>query len=129
MFGYQSSGEFVLISVNINGPAPRGELPYKSDRDASRPALGCKLQILVSCRVVGMESHYICPSRYRVVLYIKKFTKNALTLTAQKSPLGVSLKLSHTHISLPSWFNLNFPTNIPVAFIWESPPGAVPGCI
>ena len=27
--------------------------------------------------------------------------KNAVTLTSQKSPLGVSLSLSHTHIGLP----------------------------
>ena len=37
--------------------------------------LGCKLQILVSLRVFGMESHYIGPFRYRLVLCIKKFTK------------------------------------------------------
>ena len=40
-------------------------LPYKSDGDARRLALGCpELQILVSLRVFGMESHYICPFRY-----------------------------------------------------------------
>ena len=52
--------------------------------------------------VFGMERHYytVCPFRYRLVLYIKKFTKNALTLTTQKSPLGVSLNWSHTHIGL-----------------------------
>ena len=78
-----------------------GELLCKSDGDAPSLSLGCKLQILVSLRVFGMESHYICPFRYRLVLCIKKFTKNALTLTTQKSPLGVSLSLSHTHIGLP----------------------------
>ena len=31
---------------------------------------------------------------------MKKFTKNALKLITQKSPLGVSLSLSHTHIGL-----------------------------
>ena len=77
-----------------------GELSYKSDRDARRLALGCKLQILVSLRVFGMKSYYICPSRYRLVLCVKKFTKNALTLTRQKSTLGFSL--SHTHIGLPA---------------------------
>ena len=76
-------------------------LPYKSDGDARRLALGYKLQILVSLRVFGIESHYNCPFRYRLVLRIKKFTKNALTLTSQKSPLAVSLSLSHTHIGLP----------------------------
>ena len=40
----------------------RGELPCKSDRDAHRLTLGCKLQMLVSLRVFGMESHCICPS-------------------------------------------------------------------
>ena len=77
-----------------------GELSYKSDRNARRLALGCKLQILVSLRVFGMKSYYICPSRYRLVLCVKKFTKKYLTLTRQKSTLGVSL--SHTHIGLPA---------------------------
>ena len=42
----------------------------------------------------------ICPFRYRLVLCIKKFTKNSLTLTTQKSPLAVSLSLSQTYIGL-----------------------------
>ena len=87
--------------------APGGGLPYNSDDDTGRLALGCSLQILVSLRVFGMESHYICPFRYHLVLCIKKFTKNALTLTTQKSPSN-SLSLSHTHIDLPYGFNLNF---------------------
>ena len=65
-----------------------GGLPCKSDGDRHRLALGCKFQILVSLRVFGMDSPYICPFRYRLVLCIKKFTNNALTLTTQKSPLG-----------------------------------------
>ena len=51
-------------------PPPRGEgggLPYQSDRDSCRLALGCKLQILVSLRVFGMEIRYICPFSYRLV--------------------------------------------------------------
>ena len=36
----------------------RGGPPLKSDRGAHRLALGCKLHILVSLRVFGMESHY-----------------------------------------------------------------------
>ena len=36
----------------------RGEPPLKSDRGAHRLALGCKLHILVSLKVFGMESHY-----------------------------------------------------------------------
>ena len=96
-----------------------GELSYKSDRDARRLALGCKLQILVSLKVFGMKSYYICQSRYRLVLCVKKFTKNALTLTRQKSTLGVSL--SHTHIGLPALgvYNLSFPTSIPVTFLFR----------
>ena len=50
-----------------------------------------------------------------------KFTKNALTLTSQKSPWGVILSLSHTDIGLPEGCNLNFLTSIPITFIWESP--------
>ena len=101
MYGDQSR-EFVLISVNI-GPCPkRGgkELPYKRNGDARRLALGCKLQLLVSLRVFGIESLYICPFKYRLVLCIKKFTKNALTVTTEKSPLGFSLELGpHPHWS------------------------------
>ena len=59
-------------------------LTYRSDRDARRLTLGCKLQILVSLRVFGKESYYIYPFRYRLGLCLKKFTKNALTLTTQK---------------------------------------------
>ena len=51
---------------------PRGGHPYKSGGDARRLALRRKLRILVSLRVFGMESHY------RLVLCIKKCTKNAL---------------------------------------------------
>ena len=82
---------------------PRGgELPYNSDGDTHHLTLGCRLQVLVSIRVFGMESHFICPLfRYFLILYIKKFTKNVLTLTTQKSSLGVSLSLSHTHTGLP----------------------------
>ena len=58
-----------------------GKCSYKGDDDARRLAFGCKLQILVSLRLFGMESHYICPFRYRSVPCIKKFTKNALALT------------------------------------------------
>ena len=49
-------------------------------------------------------SSCICPFRYRLVLCIEKFTKNALTLTTQKSSLAVSLKgqcpdYAHAHAS------------------------------
>ena len=88
----------------------RGELPYE--------------MLIVSLWVFGMESRYIYPLRYRSVPCIKKkkFTKNALTLTKQKSLLGVSLSLSHTLIGLPLGFNLNFRMSIPGTFIWIPPP-------
>ena len=38
---------------------PRGGLLHKTDGDARRLALGCKLQILVSLRDFGIESYYI----------------------------------------------------------------------
>ena len=75
----------------------RGGLPYKSDGDALRLALGCKLQILVALRVFGMESYYICPFRYRLVLCIQKFTK--------KCP-----DTDHAEISLRSQFKFEPPT-------------------
>ena len=50
------------------GPSGGGQLPYNSDGDTRRLPLGCKLQILVSIRVFGMESHFICPFRYRLIL-------------------------------------------------------------
>ena len=48
------------------------------------------LQILLPLRVFGMESRYIEPFRYRLVLCLKEFTKNALSLTTHKSPLGAT---------------------------------------
>ena len=44
------------------GAGGGGGHPDKSDRYACLLALGCKLQILVSLRVFGMESHLICHS-------------------------------------------------------------------
>ena len=43
---------------------------HKSDGDAHRFDLGCKLQILVSLTVFGMEGHHICPFRYHLVIII-----------------------------------------------------------
>ena len=43
---------------------------HKSDGDAHRFDLGCKLQILVSLTVFGMESHHICPFRYHLVITV-----------------------------------------------------------
>ena len=98
--GVANTRKIEIRSLCPNCPGGGGRLPYKSDGDARRLALGCRLQILVSFGVFGMESYYISPFRYRLVLCIKKVTKNALTLTTQKSSLGVSLSLSHTHIGL-----------------------------
>ena len=106
---------FILLEFTVKHPdlgGGGGGLPYESDRDALHLALGCKKQILVSIRVFGMESHYICPFRCRLVMCVKKFTKNALTLT-----LRAQLNLQpHPHWS-PLGFNLNFPTSIPITFI------------
>ena len=74
-----------------------------------------------------LRGQYICPFRYHLGLCIKKFTKNAITAFTLKSPLEVSLSLSHTHISLPQGCNFNFLMSIPVTFIWESlHPSSVP---
>ena len=73
---------------------PLGELLCKSDGDAPSLSLGCKLQILVSLRVFGMESHYICTFGYR------------LSLTAVHKETMVSLQaflsfLSRAHPNCP----------------------------
>ena len=49
-------------------------------------------------------------------------------MTNQKSPLGVCLSLSHSHIGLLKGCNFNFLTRTPVRFIREfpSPPGLNP---
>ena len=100
--------------------------PYKSDRNARRLALGYRLQILVSLIVFGMERHYICPFRYRLVVCIKKFTKNALTLTSQKSPLGGQYKLKpHQHWS-PLGIKFEFFDEYPCHFCMGVPPGPMP---
>ena len=59
IFGTSTNVHFRQMSILFLGG---GELPCKSDRDAHRLTLGCKLQMLVSLRVFGMESHCICPS-------------------------------------------------------------------
>ena len=104
----------------------RGGRPYKSDRNARRLALGYRLQILVSLIVFGMERHYIYPFRYRLVVCIKKFTKNALTLTSQKSPLGGQYKLKpHQHWS-PLGIKFEFFDEYPCHFCMGVPPGPMP---
>ena len=100
----------------------RGRLPYKSDGDVCRLGLGCKLLILVSLRVFGMESHYCLPIQVSLSPAHKEIAKKCSTLTRHKSSLGISLSVSLTHSGLPKGFNLNFRTSITVTFIWESPP-------
>ena len=109
---------------SMNKPfKPRGGLPYKSDGDARRLALGCKLQILVSLRVFGMEIYCICPFRYGLVLCRKKFTEKCPDTDHTEIPFRGQFKLKpHAHWSTLG-YNLNFPTSIPAHFIWESPAG------
>ena len=71
---------------------PGEGLPYKSDGDARRLALGCKSQILVSLRVFGMESHYL-PFQVSLSIVHKKIDK--------KCP-----DTDHTEISLSGQFKL-----------------------
>ena len=77
-----------------------GGLPYKSDRNARRLALGCKLLILVSLRVLGMESYYICPFRYRLVLCIEEIYKLCPDTDHPEISLGGQFKFEpHPHWS------------------------------
>ena len=66
------------------------------------------LQILLSLRVFGMESRYIDPFRYRLVLCLKEFTKNDHTEISLRGqfklephlrwpPLGVLFEFSDEH--------------------------------
>ena len=64
----------VMLITPVEGEG--GGHPYKRD---------CKLQICVSLKVFGMESHDICPFRYRLGLCIKKCKRNAMSLISQKS--------------------------------------------
>ena len=50
-------------------------IQYKTDGQARRLALGGKLQILVSLRVFGMESHY----NFKETLVMKQTEKQSLT--------------------------------------------------
>ena len=72
--------------VGGGGGGGGGGLPYNSDGDARRLALGCKLQILASFMVFGMERRYKGPFSYRLVL---------CTMNLQKCP-----DTDHTEISL-----------------------------
>jgi len=69
--------------------------------NARHLALWCKSQIFVSLKVFWDGKSLYLPIQVSLtVLCIKKFTKIALTLTTQKSRLGFSLSLSHTHIGV-----------------------------
>ena len=94
-------------------PRPGG-LPFKTNVDACRFAVGCELQILVSQRVFGMESYHILPIQVSLSTVYNEIYKNVLPLITEKSSLEVSLSLSHTYISLHKGFNLNFLTSFRV---------------
>ena len=59
-----------LFATEQSGGGRGGMDSHKSDGDAHRFDLGCKLQILVSLTVFGMESHHICPFRYHLVITV-----------------------------------------------------------
>ena len=73
--------------------------PIQSDAGARR------LQILVSCTSVVWDGKYLNMLTQVSLKAVhkeicKKKREKAVTLTSQKSPLGVSLSLCHTHIGL-----------------------------
>ena len=59
------------LAMPISVMNARGEIPYKSDEDARRLALGCKSQILDSLRMFGRESHYLIQVSLSIVHYKK----------------------------------------------------------
>ena len=74
----------------------RGE-GLRNDEDARRLALGCKLQVLVSLGVFGMKIYNFAHSGIASSTVHKEiYKKMPRTLITQKSPVGVSLSLSHT---------------------------------
>ena len=92
------------IEISLLCPnCPRGRggrLPYKSDGDARRLAFWCRLQILVSFGVFGMESYYISPFRYRLVLCRKESYKKCPDTDHTKISLRGQFKLEpHPHWS------------------------------
>ena len=74
---------------------------------------------------LGWKDTIFARFRYRLGLCVKKITKNVDT-NHTELPLEVGLNLSHTHLDLPQGFYLNFPTSVPITFIWESPPPLPP---
>ena len=65
------------------GWAPRGELPYNSDGDivVSLWGVNCRFWFQLGC--LGWKVTLFAQFRYRLILYMEKFTKNVLTLTTQ----------------------------------------------
>ena len=61
--------------------------------------VNCRFWFQLGC--LGWKVTLFAQFRYHLILYMEKFTKNVLTLTTQKYPLGVRLSLSHTHTDLP----------------------------
>ena len=70
-----------------------------------------------------MESHYNCPISHSLVLCIKKVTKNALTQTTQKSPLGRQFKLEPNPHWSPFGVKFEFSGEHPRHFYMRVPPG------
>ena len=71
---YQISCSYFFGCLNPGGGGGR---LYKTDGEARRLALGCKLQILVSLRVFGMESYYISlPIQVSLSTADKEINKN-----------------------------------------------------
>ena len=60
-------------NFSFDRPEPGG-LPYKRDDVHRRLALGCKLLILVSLRVFGMESHLHLPVQVSLNTVRKEYT-------------------------------------------------------
>ena len=59
-----------LFATEQSGGGRGGMDSHKSDGDAHHFDLGCKLQILVSLMVFGMEGHHIYPFRYHLVITV-----------------------------------------------------------
>ena len=84
-------------TANLEWQAPTpppggGGLPYRSDGDTRRLALGCKLQILVSLRVLRRKSVYL-PIRSRLGL-----CKKCRDVSFNMASLRVQFKLDpHQH--------------------------------
>ena len=99
---------------------PGWKFPHKSDGDALSSHLGVYFGEWQG--VWDGKSLYL-PIQVSVSTVHKEIQKMpTVTLNKQKSPLAVSLSLSHTHIGLPWGFNLNFPTSIPVTYGSPPPP-------